>query len=194
MAQTRHPSEILRAARQALDFAKQGAHDYSAGGDRRVSGLFNAITSGRSVTFVLQNLRGRAEGFEDWYTPITAELAVSAVAKWAKNLRNDIEKRGDTGALMTTLHIKYLDSRMIQQSAPSGTTQTVLGDEWGRNYWVVRLADGTDEKIYFALAPEVGVASVVLNSAPNGRAVDDLLAEYISMLEAIVSSAEQQFG
>lgn len=55
----RNVEQILRSAQQMMDFARIGQEDFLAGGDRRLLGLYNAITSGRSITFVLQTLNRR---------------------------------------------------------------------------------------------------------------------------------------
>ena len=58
---------ISASASQMLGFAQQGARDFMAAGDRRISGLYNAVTCGRSVTFVLQTLRRPLrDEFEGW--------------------------------------------------------------------------------------------------------------------------------
>lgn len=185
--------DVLRAARQSLDFARQGAEDYQAGGSRRVAGLFNFATSSRTVTFILQNMRGHVSGFEEWYAPVEHELRESPVARWAKDLRNRVEKQGDPGPRSNVTHIHYLDTSMLTRSAPPGTVSTIIGDQWGRNYWVVRLSDGTEENVYFNLAPEVGRSLIIFSDAPEGRDVQALMKEHLRMLETIVVSAENRF-
>jgi hypothetical protein len=187
-------SDVLRAARQSLDFARQGAEDYRAGGSRRVAGLFNFATSSRTVTFVLQNMRGHVEGFEHWYAPIAAELQANPVARWAKDLRNRVEKQGDPGPRSNVTHIHYLDTSMLTATAPPGTVSTIIGDQWGRNFWGVRLPDGTEENVYFNLDPSVGRNSILFEDAPEGRDVPELMDEHLRTLETIVSAAEARFA
>lgn len=187
-------AKVLTAAHQSLDFARQGADDYRAGGGRRVAGLFNFATSSRTVTFVLQNMRGHVDGFEEWYAAVEAQLRSSPVAQWAKNLRNRVEKQGDPGPRSNVTHIRYLDTSMLTVSAPPGTVSTIIGDQWGRNFWVVRLPDGTEENVYFNLAPEVGTNSIIFADAPAGRDVPDLMDEHLRTLSAIVLSAQERFG
>lgn len=59
--------DVLGSARQVLENALHGEADYNAAAERRVSGLYNAVTSGRSVTFVIQNLRSCVDDFDEWY-------------------------------------------------------------------------------------------------------------------------------
>lgn len=185
---------VLRAARLSLDFAQQGAEDYRAGGSRRVAGLYNFATSSRTVTFVLQNMRGHVDGFEDWYAPFEAELRASPVARWAKDLRNRVEKQGDPGPRSNVTQIHYLDTSMLTASAPPGTVSTIIGDQWGRNFWVIRLPDGTEENVYFNLDPSVGKNSIHFEDAPGGRDVPELMDEHLRALDTIVTSAEKRFS
>lgn len=186
--------DVLQAARQSLDFARQGAEDYRAGGSRRVAGLFNFATSSRTVTFVLQNMRGHVDGFEDWYSPIETELRANPVALWAKDLRNRVEKQGDPGPRSNVTKIDHLDTSMLTASTPSGTVSTIIGDQWGRNFWIVHLPDGTEENVFFNLDPNIGNNSILFEGAPGGRDVPELMDEHLYTLEKIVMSAEARFG
>lgn len=116
--------EVLRSARQMLELARLGASDFAEGQRRRVSGLYNAVSNGRSVTFVLQKLKGRAPGFEVWYSEVQASLKEDAVARWFVELRNRIEKEGTHGDSSSSLSIEYLDSRMMdammRKAPPNG--------------------------------------------------------------------------
>lgn len=58
-----------------------------------------AVVDIRRVTFVLQTLRGKAEGFDDWYGPVQEGLREDPLMKYFVELRNDIEKRGLPGAM-----------------------------------------------------------------------------------------------
>src|SRR4051812_8289517 len=66
--------DILRSAQRMMTMARSGQADYLEGRDRSVLGLYQSVTSGRSVTFVLQNLRGKVEGFDEWYDRMQALL------------------------------------------------------------------------------------------------------------------------
>jgi hypothetical protein len=68
--------EILQRVKDTLETAKQGLIDLKDPTRmRRLTGLRNLITFGRSVTFVVQNLRG-VDGldFDSWYGPVQAEM------------------------------------------------------------------------------------------------------------------------
>jgi len=49
---------------------------------------------------------------------------------------------------------------MFNQAARPGTVRTAIGDAWGRCFWVVRLADGTETNVYFSFPPEMAITSV----------------------------------
>ncbi|TOC21281.1 hypothetical protein CGJ88_25700, partial [Vibrio parahaemolyticus] len=64
--------EVLVRTEQTLETAKHGFDDLvSSNKTRRFTGLRNLIVFGRSVTFVLQNLRTAVgkERFDAWYEP-----------------------------------------------------------------------------------------------------------------------------
>ena len=64
--------QVLQRTEDTLATAKHGYQDLISGErSRRFSGLRNLIVFGRSVTFVLQNLRSSVgkERFDSWYEP-----------------------------------------------------------------------------------------------------------------------------
>lgn len=178
-----------------LDHAKVGAADYVSAGERRLSGLYQAITSARSVTFALQTMSGHVDGFDEWYAGVQTRLKEDPICRWSVNLRNRMEKRGDHGQGTVTTHISYLDSSMIaqmNQHAPPGTTSMFLGDSLGRNGWVVALPDGTEQTVYFTPPPTV-TTSFQLVDGPEHGDVAELLNHLLSILADVVAEAEQRF-
>lgn len=190
----RSVGSVLAAARQMLEFARQGADDYAAGGERRMPGLFNAVTSGRSVTFVLQGLRGKADGFDEWYEGVQDELKADAASRWFVQLRNRIEKEGEVGSISNRTYISHLNSADLQRAAPPGTISTFIGDRFGRNGWIVGLADGSQTTLYFSLPAEIGRNTLHLEGAPGGQSIEELLPLWLDLLDEIVNSAEDTWG
>ena len=86
---------IIIKAEETLQTAKFGYEDLKDK-RRRMSGLRNLIVFGRSVTFVLQNLKTPvgAETFDRWYKPIQEKLKSDVVMKYFVTLRNEILKQG----------------------------------------------------------------------------------------------------
>ena len=190
---TEESSRILDSAARMLEFARQGQSDFLAGGDRRLSGLYTAITSARSVTFTLQNLRNKVDNFDDWYGPIREQLSADPVCAWFVTLRNNIEKRGDHGGHSVSVHITSLNTGDLQRSAPPGTKSTIIGDSLGRSYWVVQLPDGTEQKVFFRLPEGLVKAGIHIEGAPGGRSVEELLEIYLHEIEGVLRHANAKF-
>lgn len=185
---------MLASARQMLEIARLGQHDVERGGERRLSGLYQAVTSGRSVTFTLQTLRGRIEGFDDWYDQEQLRLKADPVCVWFVDLRNKIEKRGDIGPASNSMYIHYLNTSDLTRNAPPGTESTFIGDHLGRNGWIVRLPDGRQETVYFTLPDHMAQAQWILDGAPGNADIKELLSHYLNVLEGVIERAAQRFS
>lgn len=64
---------IIIKAEETLQTARYGFDDLTSGNrQRRFSGIRNLVVFGRSVTFVLQNLKTPVGevGFNEWYEPL----------------------------------------------------------------------------------------------------------------------------
>jgi tetratricopeptide (TPR) repeat protein len=57
--------------------------------------LNSTIQTLRSVTFVLQKLKGDLAGFEEWYSPWQDKMRSDHLMRWLVESRNIIEKQGD---------------------------------------------------------------------------------------------------
>lgn len=88
----------LEAAHRAWHSAKKDYNDP----DNFTYGLNSAIQELRNVTFALQSaLRGKVEGFDQWYKPWMEALKADPVCKWASDARTTITKIGDLDSLST---------------------------------------------------------------------------------------------
>lgn len=187
-------TDVLSSVRQMLQFARLGEQDFFAAGERKISGLYNAVTHGRSVTFVLQKLRGRADGFDDWYEGVQTRLRADPVAKWFVELRNRIDKEGSHGESSTSLYIAHLDTNDLMEHMPPSATGMFIGDFLGRSGWIETLPDGTEATTFFTLPPSAGIALFHIEDAPEGKPLEELLPAWLNSLESIVEEAEQRFG
>jgi hypothetical protein len=179
-----------------LEIANLGARDYYDAGDRRMAGLYNAVTNGRSVTFVIQKLRGRAAGFDEWYEGVVAALQADEVGRWFVKLRNRIEKEGSLGEVSTYGELHRLDDDLITRlfaHAPPNTAGIFFGDEWGRSGWDVRLVDGTRVPVFFQLPMGIGFSTINIADAPGGRSVEELLPGWLQSMDDLVTNAERLF-
>src|ERR1700754_2975461 len=87
----------LRRVEETLQTAKHGLKDLlDATRERRMAGLRNLIVFGRSVTFVLQNLRSVVgeDEFDRWYKPHQEEMKSSPLMRYFVDARNMLEKQG----------------------------------------------------------------------------------------------------
>lgn len=79
---------VLRVAQRGLRIL----HDEDSRG--WTDGMQILTVFGRSVTFVLQNLRHKAPDFEAWYQPRQREMSEDPLLRYFSNARNMTLKRG----------------------------------------------------------------------------------------------------
>ena len=95
MTEDEEADEILEGAQRMLRGAYAGLKQFQqAEGEDKILGLYNAVTFGRNVTFVLKNLKGRVDKFEAWYDERVEILKHDPVCSHMKELRNEIVKEG----------------------------------------------------------------------------------------------------
>jgi len=110
-------------------------------------------------------------------------------------LRSEILKKG-TLPVASILHVRELDTTLDPQifgSPPPGATH-VFVDGSGIG-WHVALPDGTEEKYYAQLPPEVGNLETLFVAA-NGSTRDaaELVERYLAKIRELLDEAEQLFG
>jgi hypothetical protein len=59
----------------------------------------NAISTSRTITFILQSHKAAIPDFDNWYSPFVEAFRNDPIMTWAKNARNKIEKQGDLETL-----------------------------------------------------------------------------------------------
>ncbi len=182
-----------------LQVARRGEQDFlEATTGRKISGLYSAVTSGRSITFVLQNLSSACEGWNEWYASEVEHMKRDEVCRWFVTVRNRIEKQGTPGsgsiAVFEPLGGMNRFIAELQSLAPEGTVGMFLFDRLGRCGWVVRLGDGTEREVYYGAPDGVSLASMYLDDAPGGYSLEYLLPQYLDKLEALIDRAAQRFG
>lgn len=192
-------NSILASANQMLDVARLGLRLYAAADDDRFAGIFNVASGGRSVTFAIQRLKGKVDGFTDWYGPIQDDMREDEVFQWFKALRNKIEKQGESRIGSNSSHIKSLNTSDLYRYAPplaagASLGNCAIGDPLGRSYWIIRLPDGTEERSYFELPEEVATLKLTMEGDHDGRDFGELASYYIDKLTTIVNDAVARFG
>jgi len=191
-------SDVFRAVDDRQKAARFGLEDMK-NPERSRSGFYNAVVFGRMVTFALQNLRGVADGFDEWYSAKQEEMKQDPLMKYFYDLRTDIEKQTNRHTAPLT-HIKSFDPGQDMrrfQPAPPGATGFFIGDQNGGSGWDVKLADGTIQKYYVDLPPDIGEVTVRLPKAPEPFAnvpAHQLVEKYLSYLDGLVAEAKARFG
>ncbi|HEX3133870.1 MAG TPA: hypothetical protein VHX44_09855 [Planctomycetota bacterium] len=159
---------ILGRVAETLKTAEMGRDIFlSEHDDRKLSGLRNAIVFGRQVTFVMQTMRGRLPGFEQWYAPFQEEMKHDPLMAYFVQLRNEIEKEGK---LTTNTMVSFADftpAAVYEHSPPPpGTTQLCIGDQLGRSFYIVPQPDGNDIKYFISLPSEIVSSNIMLDKVP----------------------------
>lgn len=93
--------EVIANAESVLRSARSAVHQIeccSREGEQ-LSHIRSAAIDIRRVTFVLQTLKSRVDGFTPWYSEVQARLRDDPLMKYFHDLRNEIEKRGLPGAI-----------------------------------------------------------------------------------------------
>lgn len=195
----------LQRVEDTLQTAKHGLDDLLAlQRERRMSGLRNLIVFGRSVTFVLQNLRsvvGTAE-FDAWYAPHQDEMKASPLMRYFVDARNALEKQGRLN-VGSSLHIKSFSAQDMAKFGrpPANAKRFFIGDNLGGTGWHVELPNGKIEKYYVELPASIGEGKQQFIDFPVDKApelanssVEDLCRAYIDALTTLVVSARQHFA
>jgi hypothetical protein len=172
-------------------------------GRKKDAGLRNVLVFGRSVTFVLQNLRSIESSFDDWYEPHLAKMKADPVMQYFKDARNNLEKQGRID-VKTSVSINALNDetmKLMQKTKPPGAKAMFIGDQLGGSGWEVELQDGETLSYYVDLPIEIGVVeqSFILpnsgkfNSLKN-KSTFELTEHFLGVLSEIVNDANRTFA
>ena len=194
---------IIRRAEETLQTAKHG-YDDLIGKDKnhRFSGLRNLIVFGRSVTWVLQNLRSVIkEEFDSWYEPLQEKMRNDPLMRYFVSARNELEKHGKL-RVSTSAMIRSFSSADILKFGPPppGAKAFFIGDQLGGTGWEIEMPDGTMEKFYVELPSEIGEVKQHFMNFPEAEApelksksVEELCDIYLSRLEMLLYGAREKF-
>lgn len=194
---------VLQRVDETLETARLGLSDlFDSGRSRRMSGLRNLIAFGRSVTFVLQNLRSVVrEEFDAWYEPHQESLKNDPLMRYFVEARNELEKQGKL-SVATSTHIHSFSAGDIAKCGrpPTGATSFFIGDQLGGSGWEVELADGSKEKYYVELPSSIAEVKQHFSNLPEamapelkGATIEELSQRYIERLADLVLAARTHF-
>jgi hypothetical protein len=194
---------IIQKAEETYQTAHFGYEDLTSGNrSRRFSGLRNLIVFGRSVTFVLQNLKTPIgeKKFSAWYTPLQEEMKSDVLMKYFVTLRNEILKEGKL-PVSTSMTASFSSSDMSKLGAPPpGANGFFMGDQTGGSGWVIELADGTEEHYYVNIPESMAKIRQHFSELPvpdddelKQKPIEELCKYYLDKLETLIDSAKKEF-
>lgn len=173
---------------------------------RRLPGLWNAITFGRNVTFVVQNLRTiDAAALDAWYEPRREAMQADLLMQYFNKLRSVIEKEGgpETGSSLYIASLNSADLAPLMSHPPLGARSFFIGDQLGGNGWEVEMPDGSIDHYYVALPNSIELSwSMTLPDPPTthlGQPVEDPSAQhlctlFLAYIGRFLAEAEAHFG
>lgn len=199
----RRAVEIFSRIDETMAVARLGYEDLTGESrQRRMVGLRNLIVFGRSVTFVIQNLKSAVgeTRFDEWYMPIQEELKADPVMKYFVTLRNDLEKKGRLPVAVSA-HIHRLSFEDLNKlPRPPGATSLFIGDSQGGSGWEIEFADGSKERYYIELPASVAEVRQYFHELPvpddhelKNRSIQDLAHYFLMRLDKVVESARLEF-
>lgn len=194
---------IIIKAEETLQTARYGFDDLTSGNrQRRFSGIRNLVVFGRSVTFVLQNLKTPVGefAFNEWYEPIQEQMKSDVLMKYFVTLRNEILKQGKL-PVSTSALININPGDMAKLGTPPpGAKGFFIGDQAGGSGWEIELPDGTTEKYYVEIPQSMARVQQHFSELPvpeddelKRKSIEDLCAYYLDKLENILDSARSCF-
>jgi len=196
-------SEILGRAADMLVTARMALRQLKDKTVPRLLALRNVVVFGRSVTFVLKNLRNREQGVDQWYSRYVDQMRADELMKFFNNLRSRILKTGDPGAKWV-VRIRQLNPAdpSVFGPPPPNAKGFFIGDRLGGSGWEVVLPDGTVQKYYVKLPPNIGSVDLEFPDPPTSHlrqliqdtSVEKLCELYLDYLSRMVKEARERFG
>lgn len=195
---------VLQRVDETLQTAMHGRDDLlGSQRNRRMSGLRNLIVFGRSVTFVLQNLRPvvGTDNFDAWYAPRQDAMKASPLMRYFVDARNALEKQGKL-SVSTHARVNSFSPADIAKFGrpPANATSFFIGDQFGGTGWEVALPDGSTVKYYVELPASIGKVKQQFSDFPVAKApeladksVEDLCRMYLDELAELVAAARARF-
>ena len=194
---------VIIKAEETLQTARYGFDDLTSGNyQRRFAGIRNLVVFGRSVTFVLQNLKtpvGEA-AFNEWYGPIQEQMKGDVLMKYFVTLRNEILKQGKL-PVSTSASISMNSGDMAKLGTPPpGAKSFFIGDQAGGSGWEIELPDGSKEKYYVEIPESMAKVQQHFSELPvpgddelKKKSIEELCEYYLENLEAVLDSARKCF-
>lgn len=210
----------LRRRMDTLERLLQSLNDPPAGQLRDI--INRVAVEGRSVTNILQKLRGAVQGFDDWYKRYVGEMRNDELLRFFYDLRTQSLKEGedsiiggsyDTRKQRGTLIMKGQDFIFVGVNPdgteyrefhpkPANAVAAFVGDEQGGSGWEVMNSDETKSNVYVKIRGLDPAIELHFSTPPKihlGQLIEDTSARnlctlYVSYLLKMVQDAEKYFG
>lgn len=195
----------LKRAQEVLDTAYFGLQILKqSNSSQRSAGLRNVLVFGRSVTFVIQNLKSIVgeHRFNAWYQPIQDALRANPLMKYFVEARNNLEKQGrlDVSVGGIVRNFSGSDLQKLEQP-PFQASSFFMGDETGGSGWEMDIGDGETIKYYIAIPESIGQFNQVFHSLPENipselrnLPVEKLCEIYLDEMAKLVAGAKKEFS
>ncbi|MDI3202790.1 hypothetical protein [Pseudomonas shahriarae] len=194
----------IKRAEQVLNTAYFGLKVLKSGDpSERSAGLRNVLVFGRSVTFVIQNLRSIVgeSRFNNWYAPLQDQMRADPLMRYFVDARNNLEKQGRLDVAVSGT-INGFNSRDLEklEKPPFESTSFFMGDETGGSGWQVDLGGGESVKYYISIPKSIGEFRQVFHSLPDNipqelrdLSTDKLCAIYLDKLSNLLAATKKEF-
>ena len=203
----RTKKQILDDVKRTLDTAELGYKILvQASPPDKMAGLMNLVVFGRAVTNVLQHLRGKEAGFDEWYNMYREEMKSDSLLKFFYDIRSEILKEGKlrvgTSACISHLSFPQDMARFPPPPKNAKGKGFFIGDRFGGSGYEIEMADGSVEKFYVNLPLDIAMVNVQFLNSPKthlGKALTNDSVEYLSRLyldylQKMVKDAITKFG
>jgi len=198
-ASSRTASQIIADAESALRMAQLGleAVKRNSPGAKAV-GLRNVAVFGRSVTWVLQNLRNTMpKQFDHWYAPHADEMRSDPLIRFFVVLRNQIEKQGLTPPSSSTEFEAKKDLTLPNDLGPPPPGAESFFLDVGGAGWNVSIGSET-QRFYVELPEDKVIMRTYISNAPTThkgkplgrRSMEELCELYVGDLQDLVADAK----
>jgi hypothetical protein len=205
-APTRTREQVIANTRELLDMARAGLGDATGVDPRkRRPGLMNLFTYGRSTTLAMQRMKSIDPAFEAWWKPHQERFGADPLMRYFNERRVDVIHAGElhTAAYGRIGHFDAAVAQKLNRHAPPNTIGMFFGDQLGGDGWIVRLPDGSDEKVYFQLPEDIdietGLALLDPPTEHDGKPIADMSiagigAVYVNALTTLVEEFSVRFA
>lgn len=162
---------------------------------KRYTAIRNFIVFGRSVTFVIQNLKSVDSDFDQWYKPYQDKMKNDKMMNTIVRMRNEILKEGKLDVKNATHIISFNSNDLVNFKKPKNAISFFMGDRLGGNGWEILMPDGSIENYYIDLPESYGYSTLVAEIGDSDESFDLLTytRTYYDFLSNMVKDAEQRF-